>query len=207
MNLDEHIENMLGKFIDIAVRDLYWNNSLFSSNDFSKILTHLEKYKDICVVKEQKKRFFCVILRNMVYMSKKDQKQGNFNIPYIAEMYFAYALYVRNPTYLLQMSDILFDNKQNQLAFLNNVVSTNNFPSKYDSYNKLYDFVLECTHMSNFVNSKDKCQTNMTHTHCDNTSLPNSIDKILETITKILDSETSDLTDEQQQMLDTLDLK
>ena len=91
MNLDEHIENTLGKFIDIAVRDLYWNNPLFSSKDFSKILHHIKTHKDdVCVVKEQKKRLFCVILRNILYLAKKDYKDGNFNIPYITEIYLLY---------------------------------------------------------------------------------------------------------------------
>ena len=37
MDVDTFIEELLGKFVDIAIYDLYWNNSLFSSNEFSTI--------------------------------------------------------------------------------------------------------------------------------------------------------------------------
>ena len=102
------------------------------------------------------------------------------------------------------MTDVFFDNKVNQVAFLNNLVSTNNLPSKYDSYNTLYDFVVECIHMSQFVDGKNKkCNASSSH----NTSLPNSVDKILETIITLIDTDTPELSEEQQNILHSLELE
>tara|TARA_Y100000768_G_scaffold351052_1_gene301682 strand:- start:5180 stop:5830 length:651 start_codon:yes stop_codon:yes gene_type:complete len=208
MDVDTFIEELLGKFVDIAIYDLYWNNSLFSSNEFSTIVTELAAKDKVLKVSTEKKKLFSVIIRNIVYMAKCNKcTTGNFRVPYIFEMYFLYGLYVKNPMYFFNIgTDILLNQQEHQLTFLHKVVHNNNFPSKYDCHCDLYDFAIECEHMSKFVVEKKKktagvCGTSSTTS----TESTNSIDKIIETITKLIESETPNLTTEEQEILNEID--
>jgi|TARA_B100000902_G_C27247613_1_gene883454 hypothetical protein len=206
MDVDSFIEELLGKFVDIAIYDLYWNNSLFVSPEFSKIVTDLAA-KDKCLkVATEKKRLFRVIIRNMVYMAKcKTCSSSNFRIPYIFEMYFLYGLYVKNPMYFFNvLPDITFNQQEHQLTFLHKVVCNNNFPSKYDCHCELYDFAIECEHMSKFVAEK-KATTGSVCSGTTTSSSTSSIDKIIETITKLIESETPNLSEEDQNILNEID--
>tara|TARA_B100001250_G_scaffold144864_1_gene124022 strand:+ start:13646 stop:14302 length:657 start_codon:yes stop_codon:yes gene_type:complete len=208
MDTDTFLEEVLGKFVDIALYDLYWNNSLFSTNEFTNIITTLST-KDKCLkVTQERKKLFNVIIRNIVYKAQCNScKNGNYRVPYIFEMYVLYALYVKNPMYIFNsVGDVVF-NPQAPLTFLHKVISNNNFPSKYDCHCELYDFVIECEHMSKFVAEKktnDKSSILPTSTNGIET-VPSSIDKIIDTITKLIESESTTLSADDQAVLDEID--
>ena len=175
------LKHILGVYLDTAITRLYWRNTLFSSDEFTKILEHLKTKNKDDTVQDLKQNLFRVIMRNMLYMSKHGHG-GDFTIPNIVEIYMLYGLYSNDPLCCLQLTDVLLNNQYQQLSFINNVVCTNNFPSKYDSYTHLHDFVVECEHISHFVKEKNAT--------CDkNECVHDNIDKILETISDVLGTE------------------
>lgn len=120
-------------------------------------------------------------------------------------MYFLYGLYVKNPMYFFNvLPDITFNQQEHQLTFLHKVVCNNNFPSKYDCHCELYDFAIECEHMSKFVAEK-KATTGSVCSGTTTSSSTSSIDKIIETITKLIESETPNLSEEDQNILNEID--
>ena len=63
--MDEIFEKLLGNLIDNAIHDLYWSNSVFSSNEFESIVNDMinEEHVDACDdVSDMKKRLFKEIL-------------------------------------------------------------------------------------------------------------------------------------------------
>ena len=129
-------------------------------------------------------------------------------------IYLLYGFYDNNPISLFNTPNILYD-KEIQVSFLNRIVTNNNFPSKYDKRCKLLRFARECDSMSKFIEerkNKTCCKTDSIdtenthgiHVHQSVSPLPNSIDKIIDTITKLLDSDAN-LDENDQSILNSID--
>lgn len=209
VNPDKVIEEQIGILMDSAVHDLYWSNSIFSSDEFCEIVEELEKKNNkTLVVPDIKKRLFREILRNLICMSRSKSNEGHFYVAHILPIYILHALYIKNLLSIVNSTDILYNDKQ-QLSFLNSLVCTYNFPSQYDNKCKLLSFAKECANMSNFVRNKGSgaaiMKSKREENPCNATSLPNSIDKIIETISKVLESEKTDLNSTEQNILDDID--
>lgn len=209
-NPDKVIEEQIGMLIDSVVHDLYWSNSMFSSFEFGEIVHELES-TDALKVPEIKKRLFREIMRNLICLSMSKSHEGHFQVSHILPIYILHGIYVKNIFSIINTSDILYNTKH-QLSFVNSLICTYNFPSQYDTTCKLLSFARECLNMSEFVRQKGaSCppppcvKSRQSSVDCSPSTLPNSIDKIIETITKVLETEKTQLDPKEQNILNDID--
>lgn len=211
-NPDRILEEQMGTLIDSIVHDLYWSNSMFSSCEFAEIVHELKQAdEDIQKVPEMKKRLFREIMRNLICLSMSKNHEGHFHVSHILPIYVLHGIYIKNVFSIINTSDILY-NPRHQLSFINSLICTYNFPSQYDSKCKLLRFAEECKNMSDFVKTKgSSCastkppHSQTTQSQCSATTLPNSIDKIIETISKVLETEKTELQPGEQNILNDID--
>ena len=228
-NPDKILEEQMGTLIDSIVHDLYWNNSMISSCKFSEIVNEIEATDDdVKKVPDIKKKLFTEIMRNLICNSMLQNHNGHYHVAHILPIYVLHGIYVKNIFSIINTSEILYNSKH-QLSFINSLVCTYNFPSQYDTKCKLLSFANECKNMSDFVkknrgshyrdhhrSSHNHHRSSHNHHHspcaqpssasdCSVTTLPNSIDKIIETISKVLDTEKTELDAGEQQILDDID--
>ena len=221
--LNNVLEDTIGNFIDHTIYELYWNNSLFSSEEFDKIIQEIRDDVVCADVITLKKRLFREILRNLIILSHCSTYSGSFRTLYIVPIYVLYNMYQKQV--IFSSIDFLI-NEKSQLSFLNSVISTSDFPSKYDSREELLYFAKECASLSKFVSDKN-CNhsstiitgsdyANVSHNHIDSTggtttsssaasTYPSSIDKIIDTIQKLLESEDGVDTSENAALLSKID--
>ncbi len=222
--LNNVLEDTIGNFIDHTIYELYWNNSLFTSEEFDKIIKEIRDDGICADVITLKKRLFREILRNMIILSHCSTYSGSFRTLYIVPIYVLYNMYQKQV--IFSSVDLLF-NEKSQLSFLNSIISTTDFPSKYDSREELLYFAKECASLSKFVSEKNCNQhghtiitgsdyANVTHTHVDSTggnttpssnvsTYPSSIDKIIDSIQKLLESENEIDTAQSHELLSKID--
>jgi len=197
MDVDEIIETALGSLIDNAITELYWKNSIISSTEFKKLLEELKNAPNKEVIKTVKLKLFREIIRNILLMSKCKSYDGKIYLWYTLAIFILNSIYEKNPIAFISSFDILFDQKL-QVSFLNSVLSNHNFPSKFDKKCKLLTLARETSSMSDFIERKKRNVS-----HCNNiqptqqnsnsnsnsNSFPTSIDKVIDAITKLLDTD------------------
>lgn len=194
MDVDKIIETALGSLIDNAITDLYWKNSIISSTEFEALVGELRNAPNKEIVKTIKLKLFREIIRNIILMSRCKSYDGKLYGWYTLAIFILNSIYEKNPIALISSFDILFDPKL-QVSFLNSVLSNHNFPSKFDKKCNLLKFARETSAMSDFVERKKKnvsnCNTQQisNNTNSNTNGFPNSIDKVIDAITKLLDSD------------------
>jgi len=202
MDVDEIIETALGSLIDNAITELYWKNSIISSTEFKQLLEELRNAPNKEVVKTIKLKLFREIIRNIIVMSKCKSYNGKIYLWYTLAIFILNSIYEKNPIAFISSLDILFDQKL-QISFLNSVLCNHNFPSKFDKKCKLLQFARETSSMSDFIEKKKKnvsyCNTQPTqqisnsnsnsNSNCNSNAYPTSIDKVIDAITKLLDTD------------------
>ena len=94
MDVDTFIEELLGKFVDIAIYDLYWNNSLFSSNEFSTIVTELTAKDKVLKVSTEKKNYLVSLLETLYIWQ---------NVINVLQVIFVYLIFLKCISYMVFM--------------------------------------------------------------------------------------------------------
>ena len=86
-------------------------------------------------------------------------------------------------------------NDLSQLYFLNNFVSTYDFPSKYDDYESLNELAQKCLTNSDFISKKRNSEMNTSSSSTPPTNsvntLPNSVDKIIDALVSLVNNDVS----------------
>tara|TARA_B100002052_G_scaffold294578_1_gene319583 strand:+ start:308 stop:976 length:669 start_codon:yes stop_codon:yes gene_type:complete len=198
MDVDEIIETALGSLIDNAITELYWKNSIISSTEFKRLLEELKNAPNKEVIKTVKLKLFREIIRNILLMSKCKSYNGKIYLWYTLAIFILNSIYEKNPIAFISSFDILFDQKL-QVSFLNSVLSNHNFPSKFDKKCKLLKLARETSSMSDFVERKKRnasycnniqpTQQNSNSNSCPTSTFPTSIDKVIDAITRLLDTD------------------